>query len=327
MKTLVIAGGTGFLGQALARHFVRKNWTVKILTRHPDKPILAGELIKWDANSDGPWVGELENATALINLCGESVNCRYHARNREAILNSRTEPTRVLASALRSVVNPPKIWLNAASATIYRHSVDKPMDEDTGEHGTGFSVTVCEEWERAFFEPELPRVRRCALRTSMVLGQAKNSVYPILARLAKCGLGGKLSSGKQLVSWIHEKDFVRAVEFVIENEDIAGPVNITAPAPVRNSVFMGLIRKSLGISFGIPHFKPLLEIAAWLLRTETELTLKSRYVVPNILLRNRFVFHYPFLDEALYHLAHSTQSNLHSHLLAESKSLESGILP
>lgn len=305
MKKLVIAGGTGFLGQALARHFARKGWAVVILTRKPPAENLAGKCVTWDARTLGPWTQELKDATALINLCGKSVNCRYHARNRHKILQSRTQPTNVLARALQNAKTPPLVWLNAASATIYRHSLDTPMNEETGELGTGFSVEVCKAWEKCFFTPELHSVRRVALRTSMVLGHDKNSVYPILSRLARFGLGGKLGNGQQHVSWIHEQDFVRAVEFVVNDEGICGTVNLTAPAPVRNTVFMDTLRRTLGVPIGIPQLKPMLEIAAWLIRTETELTLKSRFVVPEKLLQHRFVFNYPFVDEALAALAQS----------------------
>ncbi len=307
MKKLIIAGGTGFLGQALARHFARKNWQVVILTRDTHAPALIGRLVAWDGESLGPWTEELENATALVNLCGKSVNCRYNQTNRNKILESRTRPTRVLTEALQAAKNPPSVWLNAASATTYRHSLDKPMDDYTGEHGHGFSVEVCRAWEAAFFATDLPTTRRVALRTSMVLGHGKNSVYPILARLARFGLGGKISHGHQMVSWIHETDFVRAIEFIIDNEEFAGAINITAPAPVRNAVFMRSLRETVGMPFGIPHFKIFLEMAAWLMRTETELTLKSRYAIPAKLLEQRFLFQYPFVDEALADLAREKQ--------------------
>lgn len=303
MKKIVIAGGTGFLGQVLARYFTRKNWQVAILARDGQAPVLAGQLVVWDGKTLGPWTAALQDAYAVVNLCGKSVDCRYHARNRKQILDSRTGPTRVLAQAIQQLKNPPSVWLNAASATVYRHSLDTPMDETEGEFGDGFSVNICRAWEEAFFEKKLPRTRRVALRTSMVLGHGKNSVYPVLARIARWGLGGKLSTGNQMVSWIHEADFARAVEFAIDNEEIAGPLNVTAPAPVRNSVFMRALREAIDIPFGCPHYKPMLEIAAWLMRTETELTLKSRFVVPKKLLRSRFVFYYPFIDEALAQLA------------------------
>ncbi len=304
MKKVIIAGGAGFLGQVLARHFIKKNWDVVVLTRNRATQLKAGRLVVWDGRSLGPWTEELEGADALVNLSGKSVNCRYHARNRSKILSSRIEPTSVLTQAIQRLKHAPKVWLNAASATIYRHSIEEPMDETTGEIGDGFSVQVCKKWERKFFEAKLPDTRRIALRTSMVLGHGNNSVYPVLARIVRLGLGGKISSGKQMISWIHETDFARAVAFAIEEEYIEGPLNVTAPAPVPNSVFMRTLREVIGIPFGLPHFRPMLELAAWFLRTQTELTLKSRYAIPTKLLQHRFVFYHPFIDEALYALTH-----------------------
>lgn len=303
MKRIVIAGGGGFLGQVLARHFSEKAWEVVVLSREATPKEKVGRFVQWDAKGNGPWTQELEGADVLVNLCGKSVNCRYHRRNREAILASRIQPTVTLAEAIKPLEKPPAVWLNAASATLYRHSLETPMDDYTGEHGTGFSVEVCREWEAAFFANALPQTRRVALRTSMVLGNAQNSVYPILARLAKLGLGGKISHGEQMVSWIHELDFARAVAFIIDEPEIAGVINVTAPAPVKNTLFMRQLRNALAVPFGIPHFKPMLEVAAWLMRTETELTLKSRYVVPAKLLERRFIFRYPFIDEAFAALA------------------------
>lgn len=304
MKTIVIAGGTGFLGQALARFFTERGWQVKILTRHANATLKHGTTINWDACVIGPWIHELEGTDALVNLCGRSVNCRYHARNRATILDSRLATTELLANAIEKLDTPPPVWLNAASATIYRHSLDTAMTEDAGELGDGFSVDVCRAWENAFFAPRLPRTRRIALRTSMVLGHAKNSVYPVLRRITRCGMGGRFGDGKQMMSWIHHRDFVRAVHFLIEEADLEGPVNITAPAPVTNSVFMKTLRESLGIPFGVPHFCACMELAAFLARTETELILKSRFAFPEKLLSHRFVFNFPFLDEALADLAH-----------------------
>ena len=299
MKKIVIAGGAGFLGQTLARHFLERGWDVAILTRQAHSDLPHGRPVHWDAQTPGPWQAELEGAEALVNLCGQSVDCRYHRRNRERILQSRLVPTRLLAQAVAAAARPPKVWLNASSATIYRDSHTEPMTEDAGQIGEGFSVEVCRAWEDAFFSPALPATRRVALRAGMVLGYGRNSVYPVLSRIARLGLGGKIGPGNQLISWIHETDFARAVAFAIGDESIAGPLNVTAPAPVTNDVFMGALRASLGRSFGLAHYRPLLEIAAWLLRTETELTLKSRFAYPARLLEHRFLFTFPFVDEAL----------------------------
>jgi len=240
---------------------------------------------------------------ALINLCGKSVNCRYNRRNREAILESRTHTTRSLSDAISDLKNPPKVWINASTATIYEHSLDNPNTEHDGKIGTGFSVEVAKAWERELFATTHPNIRKIAIRTSMVLGKGKNSVYPILARLTRLGQGGKLSKGNQMVSWIHIADFLRAINFLIEEEDIEGAVNLTAPAPVSNAVFMKTFREKLRVPFGVPHFRPLLEVASFLMRTETELILKSRFVYPERLIRHRFVFEFPFIDEAIEDLA------------------------
>lgn len=308
MKKLVIAGGNGFLGQVVAKHFLRKSWHVTVLTRRKTGTNPAAQETLWDPSELGPWTEELEGADALLNLCGKSVDCRYHARNRKALFASRIGPTTTLGQAISKLKNPPKVWLNAASATTYRHSLSTPMDDYTGEHGTGFSVELCRAWENAFFAIELPATRRVALRTSMVLGDGQNSVFPVLARLARFGLGGKFSRGDQMMSWIHELDFARAIDFIIDEPDIAGAINVTAPAPVRNDVFMKQLRDAIGTPFGLPHFKPMLEIAAWLMRTETELTLKSRYVIPAKLLEQRFLFRFPFIDEAFADLANRISS-------------------
>ncbi len=309
MKKLVIAGGTGFLGQALAQRFIRLGWDVVILTRAKDAGDAYGRAVHWDGRTLGPWVAELEGAYALANLCGKSVNCRYTPRNRELILRSRIDPTNVLAKALQAAKKTPSVWLNASSATLYRESFDQPMDDESETYGQGFSEDVCLAWEKAFFAPELPDTRRVALRTSMVLGNGKNSVLPTLARLARFGLGGRMSGGQQMVSWIHEVDFVRAVAFAIEEEDLEGPLNISAPAPATNAVFMRTLRSILGVPLGLPHVKPLLELGAMLLRTETELVLKSRFVTPTRLLKHRFLFRYPFLDEAMANLLSSSSSS------------------
>lgn len=299
MRTIVIAGGSGFLGQVVARHFETRGWKVVVLTRRPPKPGSLGQAVIWDGRNAGAWQAECEAADALLNLAGASVNCRYHRRNRERILRSRIESTEILRQTVANAARPPKVWVNASSATIYRHSEIDPMTEETGELGTGFSVDVCRSWESAFFAGELPATRRVALRSSLVLGVGKNSVYPTLARIARFGMGGKLGHGNQMVSWIHEDDFARAVAFAIEDETLAGVLNVTAPAPVTNRVFMKTLRESIGVPVGLPHFRPLLEAAAFLMRTETELILKSRFAYPARLLERRFVFKYPFLDEAL----------------------------
>lgn len=299
----VIAGGNGFLGRALQRHWLAAGHRVIVLTRHPAHGTEPGAVaVGWDGRTAGPWCNALEGASVLVNLAGRSVDCRYHARNRAAIFASRLDSTRILAEAVATAKNPPPVWLNAASATRYRHAEDRPQDEATGEVGHGFSVDVCTAWEHAFFEPVLPpHIRRVALRTGIVLGR-NGGVFPVFRRLARCGLAGRVGHGRQMFSWLHEADFCRAIDWLIAHPTMTGPVNLTAPCPVPMTHFTAALRRHLGIPFGAPLPRPLLEIGAWLIRTETELLLKSRWVVPRRLLESGFTFTLTTLDTALTHL-------------------------
>ena len=259
--------------------------------------------MRWDGVSVGDWLKELEGARALINLAGISVNCRYHARNRKLMLDSRLNSTRVLGEAIARCANPPPVWLNSSTATIYKHTFGPAWDE-AGEIGGCaeakdiFSVHVATEWERVFNEANTPRTRKVALRSAMVLGHGRNSVLPNLLRLGRLGLGGSLAGGRQFVSWIHEEDFCRAVEWIMEHENLSGAVNLAAPNPVTNAEFMATIRKVCRAPFGLPAPRWLLEIGAFFLRTETELLIKSRRVVPGKLLADGFAFRHPHLPAA-----------------------------
>jgi uncharacterized protein len=310
---IVIAGGSGFLGNALAKYFCARGSEVVILTRNPrSQPGTAREAC-WDGATTGHWIKELEGALALVNLAGISVNCRYHARNRKLMLNSRLESTRVLGEAVAQCANPPPVWLNSSTATIYKHTFGPPWDE-AGEIGGCaeakdiFSVHVAMEWERALNEAATPRTRKVALRSAMVLGHGKNSVLPNLLRLGRLGLGGSLAGGHQFVSWIHEDDFCRAVDWIIAHENLGGVVNLAAPHPVTNAEFMAAIRQACHAPFGLPAPRWLLEIGAFLLRTETELLIKSRRVVPGKLLADGFAFRHPHLLPAIEHLVAESTS-------------------
>lgn len=304
---LVLAGGTGFLGGVLAHHFAAQGMDVVILTRRPQARSGPIREVGWDGTTRGAWTGELEGARALINLAGVSVNCRYHTRNRRRLLDSRLNSTRVLGEALARSFNPPPVWLNSSTATIYRHTFGPPWDE-TGEIGGCaeakdiFSVHVATEWERVFDEANTPRTRHVALRSAMVLGRAKNSVLPNLLRLGRLGLGGSLAGGRQFVSWIHQEDFARAIEWIMEHERLSGPVNVAAPNPVTNADFMAAIRKVCQAPFGLPAPRWMLELGAFFLRTETELVIKSRRVAPGKLLASGFSFRHPHLPAAVEQL-------------------------
>ena len=300
MKKLIIAAGTGFLGQVLVAHFKDKYDEIVILTRGKSQIIDSVKYVNWDAKTLSGWENELENATVLINLAGKSVDCRYTEANKKEIYDSRIDSTKILNEAILNCKIPPKHWLNSSTSTIYRFSLDKQMAEIDGEIGDDFSMNIAKSWEKAFFETETPKTLKTALRTSIVLGKNGGAFVPI-KMLAKFGLGGKQGKGNQFISWIHEKDFARAIEFIIENE-LAEIVNIVSPNPITNYNFMKTLRGFIGVPFGIPTNKFLLEIGSFFIRTETELVLKSRNVIPKRLQENGFEFQYDTLEKAFKNL-------------------------
>ncbi|WP_417939549.1 TIGR01777 family oxidoreductase [Flavobacterium sp. RS13.1] len=300
MKKLIIAAGTGFLGQVLVNHFKNQFDEIVILTRGNSKKIDGIKHVNWNARTFSGWEKELENTTVLINLAGKSVDCRYTKENKKEILLSRIESTKILNKAVLNCKNPPKHWLNSSTATIYRFSLDKEMDERDGEIGNDFSINVALSWEKAFFKTETPNTLKTALRTSIVLGKKEGAFIP-LKNLAKLGLGGKQGKGNQFVSWIHEEDFARAVAFIIEKE-MTGVVNVVSPKPIRNANFMHKLRKAIGFPFGIPVNTFLLKIGSFIIRTEAELVLKSRNVIPKRLLENGFEFKFRTIETALQNL-------------------------
>lgn len=308
-ERIVIAGGSGFLGQILAGHFQEGGWEVVALGRAPRRAGLTGRTVEWDGRTLGFWQKELEGAAAVINLSGKSVDCRYHARNRKEILESRVNSTRVLGDAISRCTQPPSVWLNASTATIYRHTFANPWDE-TGEIGAAgeakdaFSIDVAKAWETTLEEAKTPRTRKVAMRSAMVLGLGGNSVFPVLRRLVRSGLGGWMGSGRQFVSWIHQTDFCRAVEWLIRHDQLEGPVNLAAPNPLPNREMMRTLRQVCGVPFGLPATNWMLEVGAFFLRTETELIIKSRRVLPRRLLESGFEFRFPGIREALKDLCH-----------------------
>ncbi|WP_335977001.1 TIGR01777 family oxidoreductase [Gaetbulibacter jejuensis] len=297
MKTIIIAGGSGFLGKVLEDYFIKKRYSVKILTRKPKKE----NDIYWNTKDIGKWVDVLENADALINLTGKSVDCRYTEKNKKLIYDSRIDSTHVLGLAINLCENPPKAWINSSTATIYKHSLHKEMTEENGEIGNDFSMNIAKSWEKAFFSVINPKTRKIALRTSIVLGKNGGALVP-LKRLTKFGLGGKQGNGNQKVSWIHEFDFANAVEFILNTETLQGKFNLSVPNPTTNSVLMKSLRKILKVPFGLSHPKPILEFGAKLIGTETELVLKSRNVIPKRLIDNGFKFKHPKIENALHDL-------------------------
>lgn len=291
---LVLVGGNGFLGRHLAVHFQKLGYQVVSISRTGPGDV------RWDARTLGPWAQELEGADLLVNLAGRSVDCRYNDANRREILASRTESTRVLGEAVAACAQPPRVWLNASTATIYADTQgDAPANtEAAGTIGTGFSVEIATSWEAAFEACPAPHTRKVALRTAIVLG-ADGGAFPVMARLARFGLCTPQGSGQQWISWLHIHDFCRAVEFLAKADDLSGPVNLCAPHPLRNWEFNTLLDRELRPPLRLPQPKWLLEMGAFVLRTETELILKSRKVYPERLLAAGFHFEYPRCEAAV----------------------------
>ncbi|MEO0895902.1 MAG: TIGR01777 family oxidoreductase [Bacteroidota bacterium] len=298
-QKIMIAGGSGFIGQYLSEHFRKKGDDIIVLSRSPKDRTDGIRSVYWDGEHLGEWATELDGADVLINLAGKSVDCRYTEANKQAILDSRIKSTMVLGKAIQQASSPPSIWFNSSTATIYRHSEDKDMTEE-GEFGDGFSEQVAKSWEQTFFQTELPQTRRIALRMSFILGDG--SALSTLTQLAKAGLGGSQGKGNQYVSWLHIQDLVGMMEFLMEKKELTGSFNISSPNPIPNRDFMKQLRKVLGIPFGLPATPWMLELGAWLLQTETELITKSRRVVPDRLMKAGYSLQFPHLEEALQDL-------------------------
>jgi uncharacterized protein len=294
---IIIPGGSGQVGRILARHFHAKGHTVTVLSRAPNAA--PWRVIRWDGLTSGAWVAELEQSDVCINLAGRSVNCRYNTENRRAIYESRIRSTLLLNRVIASLNQPPRLWVNASTATIYRHALDRPMDEVSGELGGdepgapdtwNFSIEVAKGWEEAFFSTTTPRTRKIATRSAMTFSPDRGGVFDVLLGFVRRGLGGRQGPGTQYVSWIHDADFVRAMEFLVAREDLSGVVNLASPNPLPNCDFMRALRRAWGIRIGLPIPEWTMEIGAFVLGTESELVLKSRRVAPGRLLAAGFQF-------------------------------------
>ena len=302
---IVVAGGSGFIGRLLTETLVAGENDIVVLTRFAQTATQSIRQVRWDGRTLSDWASELEGARALINLAGRSVNCRYNERNRREILESRVDSTRVLGEAIARCNTPPSVWLNASTATIYKHTFDRQMDEATGEIGAtpeakdAFSIEVARAWEEAFFDASTPATRKVALRTAMVFAASKGGVYRVLRGLTRWGLGGTIAGGHQYISWIHEADFCRAVEWLIDRDDFSGPVNVASPNQILQREMMRIIRRELGVPFGLPATRRMLEVAAFVHRTEAELIIKSRRVAPGRLLEAGFQFGFPRMEDAV----------------------------
>lgn len=297
---IVIPGGSGQVGTILARAFHRDGHDVVVLSRHPrPRP---WRVVAWDGATLGDWQREVDGCDVVINLTGRSVNCRYTAANRAEILQSRVASTRVVGQAIAAAACKPRVWLQSSTATIYAHRYDGPNDEYSGilggdepdaPHAWRFSIDVARAWERVFDEAISDGTRKVALRSAMTLSPDAGGVFDTLLGLARRGLGGTAGDGRQFMSWVHYEDFVAAVRWLIDREDIEGVVNVAAPNPVPNAEFMRILRQACGVRLGLPASRWMLEIGAVFMRTETELILKSRRVIPARLLEHGFTFRYP----------------------------------
>jgi uncharacterized protein len=288
-QKIVIAGGTGFTGKYLSQKFKGLGYEVIIISRQ-------AEHINWD--NTAAIIAALENATMLINLAGKSVDCRYNEKNKQEIFDSRINTTKALGNAVLQCKNPPPLWINSSTATIYRHAEDRPMTESTGEIGSGFSVNVATNWEKSFFDFTLPNTRQVALRMAIVLGKDGGVIKP-LKNLVRFGLGGKQGKGNQMFSWIHIEDLYNIIIYLQQHKELSGVFNTSAPNPVSNKTLMQLFRKNMNAIIGLPAPAWLLKFGAVLIKTETELILKSRWVVPEKLLQSGYQFKYQTVDEAL----------------------------
>ena len=304
-RKVVIPGGSGQVGTILARDLHAGGDEVVVLSRRPEPA--PWRVVGWDGRTVGGWAAEVDGADVVINLAGRSVNCRYNARHRREILDSRVDSTRAVGAAIAGAARPPGVWLQASTATIYAHRHDAPNDEATGLIGGTepdappqwrFSIEVARAWEDACLAAPTPATRRVLLRSAMAMGPNPGGVFATLLGLVRLGLGGAAGDGRQFVSWIHEADFVRAVRLLIDRDDLAGPINLAAPWPLPNADFMRALRRAAGVPIGLPAARWLLELGAIPLQTETELILKSRRVVPRRLLDAGFAFEYPAWPDA-----------------------------
>ncbi|MFJ4277431.1 DUF1731 domain-containing protein [Streptomyces massasporeus] len=294
----VMPGGTGQVGTVLKRALSAAGHDVVVLSRHPSGP---GE-VHWDGETAGPWTTEIDGCDVVVNLAGRSVNCRYTPANLRQMMDSRVHSATVVGEAIAAAARPPRVWLQMSTATVYAHRFDAPNDETTGVIGGtepgapgywGYSVDIAKAWEHAQESADTPHTRKVALRTAMVMSPDRGGVFDVLLRLARLGLGGPVGGGAQYVSWIHDEDFARAVAFLVARDDIEGPVNLAAAEPLPHRAFMRALRAAAGVPVGLPATRRMAEIGAFFLRSDTELLLKSRRVVPGRLLEAGFAFELP----------------------------------
>ena len=297
---IVIPGGTGQVGALLARAFVRDGHDVTVLSRRPASA--PWRVATYEPRMIGPWTNELEGADVLIHLAGRNVNCRYTPENRREIFDSRVETTKIIGNAISRCKRPPAVWLQASTATIYSHRFDAPNDDVTGVIGGReadapqswrFSVEVATAWERSATDTVTSATRLVLMRSAMVMSPDRGGIFDTLRGLARFGLAGAVDGGRQYMSWIHERDFVRALYWLIEHPELGGAVNVSSPNPLPYRAFMRDLRRAIHMPIGLPATKWMLELGTRVLKTESELVLKSRRVTPRRLLESGFRFDFP----------------------------------
>lgn len=302
---VVLPGGSGHLGQILTCAFEQQGHEVVVLSR--GQAAAHGRVVGWDGRTLGAWAREVDGADAVINLAGRSVSCRYTRTNLTEMLVSRVDSTQAVGQAIERARRPPRVWLQMSTATINAHRFDAPNDETTGCPGGHepdvpaywrFSIEIAKAWEAAQRTAHTPSTRQVALRTAMVMSAARGGPFETLSNLARWGLGGPVAGGHQVFSWIHEQDFVRAVQFLLERQDVEGPANIVAPQPLPQRDFMRALRAAWGAPIGLPATRWMAELGAFALGSDAELVLKSRWVVPRRLLDAGFTFTFPAWPQA-----------------------------
>jgi len=299
MMKIILAGGTGTMGLILQQHFADRGDEVVVLTRRPGlKQHPKARMVRWDGRTSGTWATEVDGADVLINLAGRSVDCRYTPKNKALILNSRVDATHVLGEAVMACARPPKLWINLSSATVYRHAEDRPMDELTGELGTDFSPQVVLAWEKEFFGHKREGTRQVAVRCAMVFSH-HGGAFPRFVQLMKAGLGGRHGTGNQYVSWVHEADVSAFFQWLIGTPHVNGIIDLAAPEPLPEHELMRALRQRVRPLLALPTPEWMLTIGAFFLRTETELVLKSRRVVPTRALELGYRFKHTTMRTAL----------------------------
>lgn len=307
MKHVLIFGGTGHMGAAIGRHLDPEKYRITTVTRHPR----SAKDVQWDGKTPGPWSQVLDGSDVVINLAGRRVHCRYNEDNLKEMMDSRIDSTNILGEAIAACKNPPPVWLQASTATIYAHTYGAANDEENGVMGGNepgvpkvwnYSIEIAKNWEDALDRAPTPNTRKVPLRTAIMMGIDKESAFDIFSGLTRLGLGGKLGNGRQFVSWVHELDMVRAMEFIIESE-LAGPVNISSPNPLPQAEYAKGLQRAWGIPFGLPAMPWMIDLGAWVLDGDSELVMKSRRVVPKRLLDAGFKFQFTDWNEAANDLA------------------------